>query len=124
MKWIIWDRRITTKLLRSMPNDVWLFGDNMCHFGRGGMAAEMRGEPNSIGVPTKNYPGGLETDYFSDDDYDKAVRAIDAALDKAILLANMNGGDIYVPVGIGQGLANLPEKAPKIWKYLKGRLGL
>jgi hypothetical protein len=115
---------ITREMLKATPNDVWLFGDNVIGKGYGGMAKEMRGEPNAVGIPTKKLPSMTWDSFFTDDDYDVAVKLIEDALREAERMAEKLGGKIIIPSGIGQGYANLPMHSQKIWEYLKGRLGL
>lgn len=55
----------TQKLLRTNPDKVWVFGDNMKGFGKGGQAM-IRDEPNAFGIPTKRYPSKDNWAYFSD----------------------------------------------------------
>jgi hypothetical protein len=43
--------------LRANPESLYLFGDNTKRVGIGGQAREMRGEPNAVGIATKNAPG-------------------------------------------------------------------
>lgn len=122
MKTIIWQGHITRQLVREHPKDVWLFGDNVHHLGMGGMAAEMRGEPNCVGMPTKIWPRMDEDAFFYDIDIDWAARIIDVTLDHAVTLAKLRGGDLIVPEGLGKGLAKLPKKSPKIWAYLQKKI--
>lgn len=115
---------ITRRMLRERSHDVWLFGDNLTAKGYGGMAKEMRGEPNTVGVPTKKTPTMQSNAFFADDDFINATMKMNLAINYAEQLANQLGGRVIVPVGIGQGLARLPEHAPKIWAWLQERLGL
>ena len=122
MKSIIWHNLIARQLVREHPKDVWLFGDNVYHTGMGGMAAEMRGEPNCVGIPTKIYPHMDENAFFHDCDFDWATKVINNDLALAKQRAAILGGNIIIPYGIGRGLAKLPEKSPRIWAYLQERL--
>lgn len=106
-------------MLRSEPGTLFVFGDNMVHRGFGGQAKEMRGEPNAVGIPTKLLPGMGSTDFFRDEDYERAKPKIDAAFVKLFAHA-ANGGEIVWPKdGIGTGLAELSNRAPKIWKLIE-----
>jgi hypothetical protein len=122
VKIIVWNTHITRQLVKAHPNDVWLFGDNLLRTGMGGMAKEMRGEPNCIGVPTKLRPDMRKDAFFNDTAYDLAVSCIETALIVAVMKAMELGGDIIIPCGLGRGLAKLPEKSPKIWAYLQKKL--
>jgi len=116
---------ITRGLIRVEPNALFVFGDNIKGAGFGGQAAQMRGEPNAVGIPTKWFPSGNESAYFKDSDFHAVVGNIDKAFGRLFMHA-IGGGDIVWPMdGIGTGLAELPQRAPKIWNYIEaGRLGL
>jgi len=108
--------------LKSNPNVLYLFGDNCERLGFGGQAKEMRGEPNAVGVRTKRKPSNQEGEFFYDHDYDEVVAMIEEDLQMAWWHIHL-GGIVIIPYdGLGTGLSRLPEKAPKIDAYLKGRL--
>ena len=107
--------------MRKEPETLFIFGDNMKRYGKGGQAKEARGEPNAIGIPTKNAPHRNESAYFTDDDFDVAKPEIDAAFDRLEEHLNSGGNVVWPKDGIGTGLASLQEKAPKIWAYLEER---
>jgi hypothetical protein len=107
--------------LLANPNTLYVFGDNMQRKGRKGQAAEMRGEPNALGIPTKWLPARTEDAYFTDDAWNshEVKSAIEGAFKK--LEAHLaSGGDIVLPAdGIGTGLAELPTRAPKLFARLQ-----
>ena len=116
-----YEKHITRKMLRDNPDILFVFGDNMVEQGYGGQAKEMRGEPNAVGIPTKNYPDIRKRDYFSDADFDKAKVKIDEAFYRLCKHVKA-GGQVVVPIdGVGTGYADLPNKAPKIWGYIQGK---
>ncbi|MDT0618437.1 hypothetical protein RM531_08105 [Salinisphaera sp. P385] len=107
--------------LQSNPDRVYVFGDNMCRRGKGGQAAQMRGEPNAVGIPTKWEPSLREDAFFDERDYQKAVPAIHEAFDglEQVILA---GRDVVWPAaGIGSGLAQLEARAPSIHRLIQAR---
>jgi hypothetical protein len=117
-------RLITRDVVRANPGKFFVFGDNMERRGYGGQAAAMRGELNSIGVPTKWLPARTEKSYFSDKDADNPeVRsAIVGALNK-IEACLQAGHDVVIPEdGLGTGLAELPTRAPRIHRYIQARI--
>lgn len=69
-----YEARISRDMLRREPATLWAFGDNLARAGLGGQAAEMRGEPNAVGIPTKHAPRRDPGAYFTDADLD-AFRA-------------------------------------------------
>jgi hypothetical protein len=91
----------------------------MIHRGLGGQAKEMRGEPNAVGIPTKMLPGMSYADFFRDEDYDRAKPKIDAAFVRLFSHAAKGGKIVWPADGIGTGLAELPKRAPKIWKLIE-----
>lgn len=110
--------RYSREMLRARPNDLFLFGDNMERVGLGGQAGACRGEPNAVGLPTLWAPGF----YFRDSDFPVAREAIDEAL-TALRRHLLAGGTIVLPAhGVGTGIAQLPERAPKIHQYISEAL--
>lgn len=118
MKKIEYMKYITRKIVQSNPNKIFLFGDNLLKRGYGGQAKEMRGEPNSIGIPTKKKPSLTPGSFFTDDEFDSNIKYIDNAFDKI-----PDNCTIVIPeAGLGTGLAELSERAPKTFRYLSLRL--
>jgi hypothetical protein len=112
-------KHITRAVMRKFPATLFVFGDNMVRKGFGGQAKEMRGEPNAVGIPTKDLPSNVEDAFFTDDDYDYARPEIEKAFLKLFAHASL-GGDIVWPAdGIGTGLAQLEKRAPKIWNLIE-----
>jgi hypothetical protein len=112
--------RITRAMVRCDQQSVFVYGDNMEGRGLGGQAGQMRGEPNTIGVPTKWKPERTPTAYFTDADWnDSNVRhAIVGAFDR-MLEALAVGKDVVIPAdGLGTGLAELPQRSPLIFGYI------
>lgn len=104
---------------RTHPNELFIFGGNMSHFGRGGQARQMRDEPNAVEIVTKRYPGILEEHYFADSDFDRALAELAPAFQK-LEEHLMCGGTIVIPEnGVGTERADLQKRAPKIWAYIQ-----
>jgi nucleoid DNA-binding protein len=121
---VIRQKMIYRKDLRANPRRLFVFGDNMVRQGYGGQAAAMRGEPNAIGVPTKWRPDIDLGDFFEDGDLNNSEvkAAIDDAFD-AIRNALAEGRDVVIPTdGLGTGLAELPQRAPKIHAYIESKI--
>lgn len=112
---LIIQSRIYRVDLRANPNVLYIFGDNEARVGRGGQAAEMRDEPNAVGVATLQYPGI----YWSDDNYDHQTLVISQDL-IPVVEALRAGRTVVFPLdGIGTGLANLPTSAPRTFAFLQ-----
>lgn len=119
---IIKQKWIMREDLQNNPTFMYLFGDNMSRFGLGGQAKEMRGEPNAIGIATKKLPKSTQDSYFTDDEYMDNVKVIYNDMLPAMLHI-MKGGILVIPTdGLGTGLSDLPNKAPKTNKALEDLL--
>jgi RecJ-like exonuclease len=120
---IIYKKHISRVEVRLATMDVFVFGDNMEQRGLGGQAAEMRGEPNAVGVPTKWRPSMDEDAFFSDRDVlnRSVIDAIESAfirLKRAIL----EGRNVVLPAdGIGTGMAQLRIRAPLVAAFIAAR---
>jgi hypothetical protein len=107
---------ITRAMVKADRASLFVFGDNMEGRGFGGQAAAMRGELNTIGVPTKWAPERKASAYFTDEDrMDPNVwHAINGAFDE-MRKALSAGRNVVIPAdGLGTGLAELPARAPKL----------
>ena len=116
---------ISRKDVRRFRERVYVFGDNMHRSGMRGQAAQMRGEPNTIGIPTKWEPNFHPNSYFRDSDWHPGSLVYKAVTDGFINIEAVlrNNRDIVFPQdGIGTGLAKLPEKAPVIFEFIKSTI--
>jgi hypothetical protein len=117
------DRHITRSEVQKNRGFTYIFGDNVTEKGMGGMAKQLRGEPNAVGIPTKWRPTMDWDAFFSDNptDHRKVEHARDF-METAIQVAERRGLLIIVPSGIGQGLAQMPTRCPELYKWLCNRL--
>lgn len=100
---------------------VFVFGDNVARRGFGGQAAEMRGEPNTIGIPTKMLPDTTPDAYLTDND-EWLIRPLwDAAFAFLGELLRRGTTIIVSEAGIGGGLAEMPARAPGLYRDLVRR---
>lgn len=106
--------------LQRNPTAIYLFGDNEARVGKGGQAAEMRGEPNAVGIRTKRLPGYEDYAYWSDDNYVSNCEMIEE--DTFPIIHDYQYGRIPILVipadGIGTGLAELATRAPRTLAFL------
>jgi hypothetical protein len=105
---------ITRSMLHQSPATLFVFGDNMERRGLGGQAAQMRGEPNAIGLPTKRSPERTESAYFRDP---MLLLLVGETRNSRLRLIKhvLNGGEVIWPAdGIGTGRAELFKRAPII----------
>lgn len=112
---------VTRESLRADPDTIYVFGDNLVGEGFGGQARACRGEPNAMGIPTKKRASKDEDAYFTDEEYEANVTAINRAVE-AIKVLQVQGRKIVVLQGIGEGLAALPQRAPMTYTWLLLRL--
>jgi hypothetical protein len=109
MKPVRYQEFITREDLKSNPDTIYLFGDNLKEVGSGGQAGHMRGEPNAIGIPTLKMP-----EFFSDDELEDNKKAIRKAFAKI-----PKGKRIVIPLaGLGTGIAQLDRQAPETFAFL------
>ena len=103
---------ITKDIMRRRSRDLFVFGDNLERWGRGGQAAVMRDEPNAVGIPTKRSP----TEYLRDDDYAEWLEAI---IPSFYTLLHHEGTIVWPKNGIGTGRAKLKQKCLVIWSSVE-----
>lgn len=116
---------VTRDFVRSHSDWFFVFGDNMQRKGLGGQAKEMRGEFNSIGIPTKWKPSDTDDSYFCNDDWE------DGSIVKSTILQDLKKIEdclkskqiVIVPMdGLGTGRAMLNDKAPIIFNYIQQQI--
>lgn len=112
--------KYSTSELRSNPDKIYVFGDNTLRKGKGGQAA-IRDESNAMGIATKLLPSRKDNAYFTDDQFEQNKSIIDADI-KAIKDASQ-GKTVVLPTGgLGTGLSDLGNKAPRTAAYLNKAL--
>lgn len=118
-------KRYTRAEIRANPNTLYVFGDNVAQYGRGGQAAECRGEPNAVGIPTKWSPSMDEESFFTDEALLKPVVLGRIGDEFRRLRAHLaSGGNVVWPAdGVGTGLAQLPQRAPAVAELINRYLG-
>lgn len=121
---IVFQKFIYREDLVANRNIIYLFGDNMERKGFGGQAKEMRGEPNAVGVATKKKPSMFEDSFFSDDDFDLFEERWMDDIEPVLKHLDL-GGLVVIPLdGLGTGLSELPQRAPKIDACIKSSIKL
>lgn len=111
------NRYWTVDDIKTRPNMLFIFGDNLLHEGKGGQAI-IRDEPNTFGIPTKKAPTMEGSAFFTDDEYDDNVNMFKEYIIKLIKLSSKYQYIVFPKDGLGTGLADLPKKAPLTYKYL------
>jgi hypothetical protein len=114
---IIRQKWIDRKDLKANPDRFYVFGDNVERRGYGGQAAQMRGEPNAIGVVTKWKPSMAPGAFFDDSIQCQILVLQDLHVVQKVL---DEGKTVVVPEdGIGTGLSRLHATAPKLDHKIK-----
>lgn len=116
---LLYIKKYNRSYIKSHPDWLFIFGDNLDRAGFGGQAKEARGEPNTLGIATKKAPSNHPSAFLSDKDHDLWLSIEKPRLLNLIDLAK--GGKVIIwPLdGIGTGLAKLKYKAPLIWNDIE-----
>lgn len=102
---------ITVDLCRSQPEHVFVYGDNLAGWGKGGQAV-IRSETNAIGIPTKRYPTMKPGAFFTDQKCERehvlsSLRELYSLARKRTIVFPQNG--------IGTGMAKMAENSPLLF---------
>lgn len=116
---LIYRSFITRRQVQLFKNVLFVFGDNLERKGFGGQAAEMRNEPNSVGIPTKRKPSRNSDAYFSDEDFEEVKPIIKKEMFRLVQHLKNNKIVVWPEDGIGTGRANLANSSQKIWNYIE-----
>ncbi len=121
---VLREAHITRTMVRERRGTIFVFGDNLRREGLGGQAAEMRHEPNTVGIATKVRPDTRPDAYFKDSDWNYA--GVQITIEAAFIALRMylNAGyDVVIPAdGIGTGRADLARRAPRILREIEERI--
>ena len=115
---LIYQKWIMREDLRANPHVFYVFGDNLQRRGFKGQAAQMRGEPNAIGVPTKYRPSMAPEALFYDHTEEAGLH-ISLGFNQVSLQLNKGKLVVWPLDGIGTGLSKIPENAPKLWEWME-----
>jgi hypothetical protein len=116
---LIYQKRISRADLRANPEQIYVFGDNVQRKGLGGQAYEMRGEPNSFGIPTKWFPKMTPEAFFWDSQRDKIEPILDPLYLHLIRILKEGRTIVWPEDDIGTGMSRMNVYAPKIWAELR-----
>ncbi len=119
---IIYMPRITRKYVRDHLNLLFIFGDNDERKGFGGLAKEVRGELNSVGIRVKRHPSLYDNSFYNDLDFSEQSLKITCDIKEVKLRSEHYDAIVFPSNGIGTGLADLKNKSPATWKYLNKML--
>lgn len=129
-----WSRRSHARVAKNVPDGFWtcedaksyagealfVFGDNEYRLGAGGQAV-VRNEPNAVGIRTKRHPT-LRHESFWNGDSPRFYQMIDEDLQN-LKVRCQKYRIVFIPEdGLGTGLAELPQRSPRVYAYLTERL--
>ncbi|BCS83105.1 hypothetical protein QLL95_gp1018 [Cotonvirus japonicus] len=103
------------------PKALFLYGDNNVKIGKGGQAI-IRDLPNTFGIPTKKYPSNHSSSFYTDKEFQQNAENITNAINSIIMLSNKYDYVVLPENGFGTGLSELPQRAPKTYKYLSDQI--
>lgn len=119
---VVFKERIERADLQANPGLLYVFGDNEARRGLGGQAGACRGEPNAIGIATKRQPSMAESSMWADADFDRCAAIIDADMEPLFKHARKGGMIVFPAAGVGTGLSQLPQRAPRLMEYIRQRV--
>ena len=113
---------ITPRMLDS-KSQIFLFGDNEQRKGKGGQAKVMRGHAKAYGIRTKRAPSMSESAFWTDKTYKSNIKMMADDFLAAFMAASDGDHELVIPsAGIGTGMAQLKQRAPKTYKWLNSFL--
>lgn len=122
-KVILYSGWYSPALCQRHPDKVFVFGDNLMRFGKGGQAV-IRDEPNALGVSTKRKPSMGKGSFFTEGngpDLDLVLRDLRRVWD-----ALKAGKTIVIPVvegtqapSLGLERAELKQRAPSLYATIE-----
>ena len=93
---------ITREYLEQHPDEIFVFVDNLFHYGKGGAAA-LRDLPNTYGFVTKYRPCNEDGCFYTTTDYRQIYNSQIILLKAAI---KHNPDKVFLISKVGSGLAN------------------
>lgn len=128
---------ISRAFVKANPSVDFLFGDNVDDHnrsfdqrrGKGGQAGAIAGEPNARGIPTLWRAPSKPSDYFNDDakfsnsaSYQIAQAFREIKTDRTVVVPVTIGKSNKLIVNLGTGIAQLPQKAPKLYAEIVNKI--
>tara|TARA_R110000744_G_C19371770_1_gene563142 strand:+ start:17260 stop:17679 length:420 start_codon:yes stop_codon:yes gene_type:complete len=107
----ICSEKYTSSLLVLNPNKIFVFGDNIKRYGKGGQAV-IRHQPNAYGIATKRYPSKDDWAYFSDKE-DEFTCVLDDL--RGLYFLSKTHTIVFPCGGIGTGLADMENRSPRLF---------
>lgn len=106
----------TIEEVQNTRDCLYVFGDNILRRGKGGQAI-IRDEYNTRGIVTKQWPSMDDGAFFNDEEFDRFTSLIDYDIRRIKSIEHLYT-IVFPSGGIGTGLAEMPIRSPKVFKYL------
>lgn len=111
-------KRYSVDVANSMPDHLFIYGDNAISRGEAGQA-QIRRCKNAYGIPTKKFPRMDESSFFSDSELEYNKILIKEAIDR---IPDGYKYIVFPEDGLGTGLSQLPQRAGLTYKFLNDTL--
>jgi len=117
---VIYLKHITRADAKNNPNAIFIFGDNDERVGFGGLAKELRNEPNAYGIRVKKKPTTMPDAYYIDKEYKDNIWKITEDINHIVDAVNKNPDFpiIFPADGIGTGLARMKSECPRTYETM------
>ncbi len=113
---------VTRDRVRAGKLFLFAFDDDEMRLTEGGLAAQCRGEANTIGIRTRRSPGNDPDAVWTDADIVRCQQMLDE--DFALLISWAEaGGPVFLPkAGLGTVQPRLVDTAPRIFLFLQKKV--
>ena len=111
----------TEEIVKANPNKLFVFGDNILRYGKGGQAV-IRDLPNTLGIVTKRAPDTNDSAYFSDAIDEMKELDWDIAKLSMLRSSKVFTHIVFPSKGLGTGRAQMKSKSPMLYKMMKQKL--
>lgn len=114
-----WDRSD----IRAHPDMFFIYSGDEEETHMDGQAC-IRGEPNTMSIPSKKCGGDEKWTYYSDDELEENMirikKAVDNIVATIICSRNLWSGAVLPEIGIGNNIndGDLPKRAPKTYTFM------
>lgn len=113
----LWKGKWTVEDVRSLTHCLFVFGDNDIKRGKKGQSI-IRDEMNAVGIPTKKFPSTSPNAFYRDEEVQANSEKIRKAVDEIVPLKKKYAILVLPGDGLGTGLADLPNRAPRTYRVL------
>ncbi len=113
---------VTRDRVRAGKLFLFAFDDDEMRLTEGTLAAQCRGEPNTIGIRTRRAPGADPENVWTDTDIQRHQQQLDEDFALLILWVEA-GGPVFLPkAGLGNLQPRLVDTAPRTYLFLQKKV--